>query len=220
MAKAKGFYIVLVLLVATLAYAQLIGLERGGVLSLEPAAFLPTLAGWQGEEASLRDFEEALLKPDSHLYLRYATGQELGPVYVFLGYFRDQRIGVQIHSPINCLPGSGWNLVRAEEYEPPRLGFRVRRLVAERSGEYREVYYWFVTASGTTSSEYRLKLAQLKSGLLLRSKDALFVRISVSGTGDEVLEHMSAFIPEFARTLNAFLGASGWEEKQAVLRSR
>ncbi|KPJ59846.1 MAG: hypothetical protein AMJ46_09455 [Latescibacteria bacterium DG_63] len=220
MDKTKSFYVVLILLASVLVYAQVIGLERGGVLELEPSPFLSGLDGWKGEEVSLREFEEALLKPDSHLYIRYESSEFEEPVYVFLGYFRDQRIGIQIHSPINCLPGSGWNLVRTEEFEPSGLGFRIRRLVAERSEEYREVYYWFVTSSGTTSSEYALKLEQLRSGLLLRSKDALFVRISVAGRGQEILQRMDAFIPRFTRVLEAFLRDSRWKEERAALRSK
>ena len=31
-----------------------------------------------------------------------------GPVGLFIGYFPTQRTGQSIHSPQNCLPGSGW----------------------------------------------------------------------------------------------------------------
>jgi EpsI family protein len=219
MGKTKKFGVVLILLGSALLYAHVIGLERGGTLSLEPSAFLPGPQGWKGEEVSLREFEEDLLKPESHLYLRYESSEHGEPIYVFLGYFRDQRMGIQIHSPINCLPGSGWNLTRSEKFRPSGLSFDTRRLVAERSGQQREVYYWFITSSGITSSEYMLKLAQLKSGLLLRSKDALFVRISVGITGGEVLEQMDAFIPEFTRILESFLSASDWRSKRGDLRS-
>lgn len=218
MGKRKSFYVVLILLVSVLLYAHVIRLERGGVLSLEPSRFLSALDGWRGEEVNLREFEEALLRPDSYLYLRYGSTEHAEPIYVFVGYFRDERIGIQIHSPINCLPGSGWNIVDTGEFEPSGLDFRIRRLVAERSGEYREVYYWFVTSSGTTCSEYALKLAQLRSGLLLRSKDALFVRISVAGRGDEILPRMDGFIQMFAEVLEGFLIDSRWSEKRTASR--
>ncbi len=217
MGEAKNFYVVLILLAAALVYGHIMGLERGGELSLEPSAFVSSLPGWTVEQVSLADFEEDLLRPDSHLYMRYRSAEYAEPVYVFLGYFRDQRLGIQIHSPINCLPGSGWTLAKTEEFRPAGLDFATRRLVAERSGEYREVYYWFITSSGVTSSEYMLKLAQLKSGLLLRSKDALFVRISIGGRGPEIAERMDGFILRFSRVLESFLDGSEWRRGRGPL---
>ena len=35
------------------------------------------------------------------------------PIELYIGYYKDQRSGDVIHSPKNCLPGSGWEPVRS-----------------------------------------------------------------------------------------------------------
>jgi EpsI family protein len=42
-----------------------------------------------------------------------------GQLGLYIGYFRSQRTGASIHSPKNCLPGSGWQPEEATIYELP-----------------------------------------------------------------------------------------------------
>ena len=35
------------------------------------------------------------------------------PIELYIGYYKDQRSGDKIHSPKNCLPGSGWEPVHS-----------------------------------------------------------------------------------------------------------
>jgi EpsI family protein len=129
---------------------------------------------------------------------------------VFVGYFGQQRIGSQVHSPLNCLPGSGWNVLDATQIAVPGLRFKVRRVLAERAGEYGQVYYWFVTPARVTCSEFTLKLELLKSGLLMGRKDAFFVRVSVSGKGEQDSGELYDFLVRLNRALQDSLTADGW----------
>jgi EpsI family protein len=39
------------------------------------------------------------------------------PVELYVGYYKDQRSGDRIHSPKNCLPGSGWEAVHSSRMD-------------------------------------------------------------------------------------------------------
>ena len=39
------------------------------------------------------------------------------PIELYIGYYKDQRSGDRIHSPKNCLPGSGWEPVHSSRVQ-------------------------------------------------------------------------------------------------------
>src|SRR5258708_10497037 len=52
---------------------------------------------------------EAVLRADDYLLRNYrASGGRMASFYV--GHYATQRNGATYHSPLNCLPGSGWNM--------------------------------------------------------------------------------------------------------------
>ena len=70
-------------------------------------------------------------------------------------------------------------------------------LPIQRDKARRVVLYQYLTRSGSTTSEYRLKLEMIKNSLLGRPLDAAFVRYSTpikkGETETEALERLSGF---------------------------
>jgi EpsI family protein len=79
----------------------------------EPLSDLPRQIGlWQGRD--LPAMNQRVLKVlgvDDYLDRLYDR-PGLPPVALYVGYYGSQRQGDTIHSPLNCLPGAGWNPVR------------------------------------------------------------------------------------------------------------
>ena len=116
-------------------------------------------------------------------------------VWLFIGYFAEQQVNSQIHSPRNCVPGGGWKVVTTEntaiqltngEPQPATL-MRTRRNELSQ-----DLYYWFATQGGTVSGEYALKWDLVKNSLARRPTNAAFVRYTAA-TADSaaMLEVMS-----------------------------
>jgi EpsI family protein len=110
-------------------------------------------------------------------------------LWFFAAYFGAQNFGEQIHSPRNCLPGGGWNILSLDRIPlaiPGKGEIVANRLLIE-SGQVRQVmYYFFITRLGTVASEYRLKFELAKAALSFEPRDALFVRLSTPVShGDE-----------------------------------
>ena len=76
------------------------------------ASFPLQVADWHGARAP--DFEKkilAVLGVDEYLNRLYFRPNQV-PVALYIGYYQSQRQGDTIHSPLNCLPGAGWEPVK------------------------------------------------------------------------------------------------------------
>jgi exosortase D (VPLPA-CTERM-specific) len=112
-------------------------------------------------------------------------------VGLYIGYYRSQRQGAQIHSPQHCYPGAGWEVQESEPILVRRLdgGFdELRRLVVERDGRRDVVVYWYDTRTGRLSDDIGLKLNLMRTALLRLPQDAAFVRWSTPIAEHESLD--------------------------------
>lgn len=179
----RRLLVILVLLAGTvLIERQLRPVDRVDAL---PLAQLPLhLGAWNGREAKPFDADVvSALGVDDYVNRTYvAQGTRAASVYV--GYYRAQRQGASIHSPLNCLPGSGWEPLDAE-----RVAFAggAARRVTIRKGPLRLlVLYWYQTASRIEGDEYRSRVFTLLDTLRHGRNDAALVRVIVPAGTDEI----------------------------------
>jgi EpsI family protein len=127
----------------------------------------------------------SLLGADEYLNRIYRTSTgAIASVYV--GYYRSQQQGAAIHSPLNCLPGAGWQPVttnRVALTNGPDAPL-VNRLVV-RKGETRQiVYYWYQSHGRITASDYWSKFYLVADAVTRRGSDAALVRVVVPDLSD------------------------------------
>ena len=175
--------LILILVVgAAGVYAQLLGGRRVESGELPDFSRIPArFDGWMSEDHGMTESSVAVLGADEYLSRRYenARGEQ---VWLFLAYFREQQVGSQIHSPRNCVPGSGWEVRSLSRMDIllGRTDQSAQRMMIERNGERQEMLYWFRTRGGTMTGEYALKWDLLRNSLLGRPTNAVFVRFSAS----------------------------------------
>ena len=161
-------------------------------------------AGWESRDLPMGEEVQDVLRADAWLFRNYVRGDG-AVVNVFVGYFADQSVGAQIHSPRNCLPGSGWNILRVDA-EGNLAGGACSRMAIEREGERRDVVYWFRTRSGRVVGEYALKFDLVRNSLGRRPTDAAFIRfMSVRDDGTALRELADELVPH----IEAALGGVG-----------
>ena len=75
----------------------------------EPLAGVPMAVDeWRGRrDTDLTPDVLAILGVDDYIVRYYARG-DMAPIGLYIGYHASQRQGDTIHSPLNCLPGAGW----------------------------------------------------------------------------------------------------------------
>lgn len=132
-------------------------------------------------------------------------------VQLFIAYYRTQRAGERMHSPRNCLPGSGWEPVLATLATADIEGkpVAVNRYEVEKSGQKMVVLYWYQSQNRFIANEYSGR-AQLIWGAFRRGvRDGALIRVSMKlrpGTdADEASRSLLQFVhvasPEITKLL-------------------
>ena len=121
------------------------------------------------------------------------------PIELYIGYYKDQRSGDVIHSPKNCLPGSGWEPVRSTTIQigsadKPVI---VNEYIVEQGTDRDLVLYWYQTHGRIVASEYWAKFWLIADGVRHRSTDGAMIRIWTTAADGE--ESAQARATDFAR---------------------
>jgi EpsI family protein len=140
---------------------------------------------------------ERVLQADQYLLRRFESGGL--PVDVFVAFYGSQRSGHTIHSPLNCLPGTGWAWAQRDREDITTNGgatMTVNRNIATRNGDSLLVYYWYQSRGRVTASDYRNKFLLVRDAALLHRSDGALVRVTspwplVSTDSDEPLAFLS-----------------------------
>jgi EpsI family protein len=115
----------------------------------------------------------------------YEDGRQQ-PIGLYVAYYAQQRPGVSIHSPLHCLPGTGWepmDVTTRSIDDPSGTSGSLRRLVVRKARERAVVLYWYAVHGRTVGSEVVSKAWLLHDSVLMGRSDAALVRIVVPVTG-------------------------------------
>jgi EpsI family protein len=136
---------------------------------------------------------------DDYTNREYFGGER--PIELYIGYYKDQRSGDVIHSPKNCLPGSGWEPVRSTRIQigSPEKPVIVNEYIVEQGTERDLVLYWYQTHGRIVASEYLAKFWLVADGVRHRSTDGAMIRIWTTAEDGE--ESAEARAEEFARSI-------------------
>jgi EpsI family protein len=204
--EKKTFVIFLCLIAGTFAATQLVSRYRAPVGIQADLEKLPLSKGeWVGRLEALPQPIVDLLNPDE-LFAASFHDPDGHWVQVFVDYYSPENTVGSIHSPRNCLPGSGWMISGAT---PREIEFAGRRISAVRFnlslGKSRQVMdFWYITRMGETGDDYRLKFNTMIGSLILRPTDKAFVRfvtLDDPGSLAAMEEFERLFVQEIYRSL-------------------
>lgn len=177
-----------VYLMLALTWAFIYFSTRTAIPVVKPLAKFPANCQEWRMTSQVRFSNEILsvLKPTDYLSREY---ESLGGrrIRLYIGYHDGGKESGEIHSPKNCLPGSGWQQVSTERIHLSEQIGKINLVKAVyQKGEIRELFlYWFQIQDRTFSDEYSLKLAGISNAILYGRKDASFIRVSVPFEADE-----------------------------------
>ena len=122
------------------------------------------------------------------------------PIELYVGYYKDQRSGDRIHSPKNCLPGSGWEAVHSTRVQIGSEGgvpVLVNGYLVAQGTRRNMVLYWYQSHGRIVASEYLAKILLIADGLKNRPTNGALVRIWTSAADGEASAQARAV--DFAR---------------------
>jgi len=169
--------------------------------------FPQNINAWQktGNDQILDDETLKVLRASDYLLrdFRKSDGQSAN---LYVGYYASQRTGATYHSPLNCLPGSGWTLSepgKATIALPDGSSFVANKYVIQ-SGDYKSLMiYWYQGRGRNVASEYWGKVYTVLDSVRLRRSDGAMVRVTVPIRDSEAAAEKTAV--EFASTASNVL---------------
>jgi EpsI family protein len=160
-----------------------------------PLSELPAQIGIWTEKGSTEFNKETLetLGVDDYINRIYKNPEE-ALIGLYVGYYVSQRQGDTIHSPLNCLPGAGWNPIRKETVAipvqllstpMPANGFqnseiRVNRIIVQKGLGKQVVIYWYQSHGRVIASEYWGKIYTVVDAMRTNQTDAALIRVVAS----------------------------------------
>jgi len=164
--------------VLTVGYAARLGLGAPGLAPPRtPLSEFPvSMDQWTGRAGPPLDAKVlSLLGTSDHLNRYYSTPGR-PPLALYVGYYRSQRQGEAMHSPMNCLPGAGWQPVALERIS---MGsdVLVNRVVIQKGEDRQVVLYWYQSPTRVMASEYWSKFYLVADAFRSGRTDAAFVRV-------------------------------------------
>lgn len=130
------------------------------------------------------------------------------PVQLFIAYFPTQRSGQSIHSPQNCLPGSGWSFLRSGVTTfTDRTGkpYHVGEYLISNGRDKQEVLYWYQSHGRSIASDYKAKLLMLTDAIRYGRTDAALVRVITAVAPNEDANGAHNRVVKFAQDLTPLL---------------
>lgn len=169
--------------------------------------FPQTIGAWQrtGTDQVLDDETLKVLRASDYLSrdFRKPEGQTAN---LYVGYYATQRSGATYHSPLNCLPGSGWTLSepgKATIPLPDGTSFIANKYVIQ-TGDYKNLMlYWYQGRGRNVASEYWAKVYTVLDSVRLRRSNGALVRVTVPIGNSEAAAQQAAI--EFASAASTVL---------------
>ena len=129
-----------------------------------------------------------------------------------IGFFEVQREGKGVHSPRQCLPGAGWNIIKHSEYQLSMKGHSPAvvpiNIHLMGKGNQRQIYLWWYQGRGRIyANEYMNKLYLIWDAIIKRRTDGALVRVNmvVNSDLDQTLKAETGFINLITPLLSRYI---------------
>lgn len=123
-----------------------------------------------------------VLGVDDYLSRIYYVDNGAKAVGLYMGYYNSQRQGDTIHSPLNCLPGAGWEPVQEGRMtianaDGAGRDITVNRYVVQKGLDRQLVLYWYQSRGRVVASEYWSKFFLIHDAIRTNRTDGALVRV-------------------------------------------
>ncbi len=171
--------------------------------------FPQELGDWRGRpEPMEKQFLDAL-QLDDYLLANYVDRSGRA-VNAYVAYYASQTQRLHDHSPRECMPFGGWEIVTLERHVVPGVTvasqpLEVNRVIIQKLEARQLVYYWFKQRERSLTRESSLKFYMLWDMIFRQRSDGALVRLvtpMVPGEPDAVAdERLAAFASELVPRL-------------------
>jgi len=171
------------------------------------------IGAWTGTDVTIDQDTLRVLGPGDFLLRVYADPQQSLPyIDLFIAYFPTQRTNDTMHSPKNCLPGSGWAPIESTRVTlnvPGHGSFPVNRYIIAKGDDKQVVLYWYWAHDRGVASEYWAKYYLVSDSIRMNRSDGSLVRVTTPLLDGEspgaAQQRLMPFVSEIVPKLNAYI---------------
>jgi EpsI family protein len=146
------------------------------------ASFPQAVRNWDGRDEKIDPEVLDILGPGDFLARSYQQNSSNDPpIDLFVAYVPSQRIGNTLHSPKNCLPGTGWSELNSSKVAIPLPSgetFVANRYLVSKGAQRGIVFYWYWAHGRSNASEYWAKATLIEESIRFNRSDGALIRFS------------------------------------------
>jgi EpsI family protein len=179
MSKLKPYFPALILALGYVLVAAARG-QHAVPLAASIDHVLPSVDGYRVRNQKIGDEERRVAGMTSYVARAYSRDSVVA-FTTLVSYYDRQTRGKSIHSPRNCLPGAGWEVVSGgvQAVTADGVGYTVNRYVLKNGRTRAVVYYWYQGRGRVVASEYAVKWNLLRDAAFRGHTEEALVRVVV-----------------------------------------
>ncbi len=186
--------------------------DTGGETEINKSLeFFPKEIGqWQARnDMRMSDREAAMLGVDDYSFRDYSS-PDGGRINFYASFFGANNQEKGFHSPLNCMPGSGWDIASTENVSlqlPDGREVQVRKMLLVRGSDYQISLYWYHCRSRIIASEYWERVYRVLDSIRYSRTDGAFIRLIATGSDadGQALEKLKDFASQVIPLLDEHL---------------
>lgn len=141
---------------------------------------LDTVSGYKAKDQKISDDERRVAGMSNYVARMY-TADSTVAFTTLVSYYERQTQGKTIHSPRNCLPGAGWEILSGGTKPVVADGAAhvVNHYVLKNGAATAIAYYWYQGRGRVVANEYAVKWNLLRDAALAGHTEEALVRVVV-----------------------------------------
>jgi EpsI family protein len=178
--------------------------QRAVPLAGQLSTVLASVDSFRVQDQTVTEDERRIAGMTDYVARVYWRDSASAAFTAYVGYYDRQTQGKSIHSPRNCLPGAGWEIIRSGTATVRAAGgpHVVNRYVLKNGPRLAVVYYWYQGRGRVVASEYAVKLNLLRDAALAGHTEEALVRLVVFvGAADTTQANADALATRIAPRL-------------------
>lgn len=213
MKRPRQFNMLVSSLIMGVSFAFLLGsIDQSPVPShLSLRAFPDELSGWSGTPVPMSKKEQEILNADDFASILFTKNATESSIFFFSAFYQHQTPEKNIHSPKNCLPGSGWAMIDTRVISVPLENGgkpqKINQVVIQKGLSKQVVLYWYQERGRIFPNEYWGRFYLVKDALTLHRTDGALVRISASleGSVENTVDRELRFVRDLTPMLSEYI---------------
>jgi exosortase D (VPLPA-CTERM-specific) len=146
-----------------------------------PLSLFPMeLGDWNGTPRIMETEFLDMLRLTDYVLADYSRPGVGAPVNFYVAYYESQKFGIQSHSPQQCIPGGGWNILNQSLTTIPAAdgtSIPVQRVLIERQGIRQVAYFWFDERGRSMTNEFQLRYYAIHDAIFRARSDGALIRL-------------------------------------------